>query len=152
MQIFTTILGVFNSNIRFLRKKLGLSQQKLAEELGEKRGKIAAYEEAADARPDFYKKLIEKYRIDLHLFLTEEMTEDSYLSFFLSEDSGMKVSEPSGEYLSKSEMISYVQRLKNEPDPEIRLQLADRITTMIVNLIEENGNLHKEMLEMIRNA
>lgn len=145
-------MGVFNSNIRFLRKRLRLSQQKLAEDLGEKRGKIAAYEESADARPEFYKKLVDRYRIDLHRFLTEEMTHDSYHSFFLSDISGMKASEPTGGYLSRSEIIGYIQELKNESDPEARSQLADKITTMTVHLIEENGNLHKEILEMIRNT
>ena len=142
-------MSVFNSNIRFLRKKLRLSQQKFADDLGEKRGKIAAYEESADARPEFYKKLIDLYQINLHRFLIDKMTEETFDSFFIKNESGV-FREPVGEYFNKSEVINKIQELKKEDNTEKRGILSDEVISMVVRLIEENGNLHRELLESIK--
>lgn len=141
-------MSVFNDNIRFLRKKLRFSQQRLADDLGEKRGKIAAYEDNTDARPEFYKKIADHYQIDLHRFLTIKMTEETYSSFFKTSTEGSFFSEPRGEYASKSEIINRIQELKKENDQDIRSNLSDEITSMVVRLIEENGMLRKEILEL----
>ena len=142
-------MSVFNSNIRFLRKKLRLSQQKFADDLGEKRGKIAAYEESADVRPEFYKKLIDLYQINLHRFLIDKMTEETFDSFFIKNESGV-FREPVGEYFNKSEVINKIQELKKEDNTEKRGILSDEVISMVVRLIEENGNLHRELLESIK--
>ena len=142
-------MSVFNSNIRFLRKKLRLSQQKFADDLGEKRGKIAAYEESADARPEFYKKLIDLYQINLHRFLIDRMTEETYDSFFIRNEPGI-FQEPAGEYSNKSEVINKILDLKREDSFEQRAKLSDEVISMVVRLIEENGNLHRKLLESIK--
>ena len=132
-----------------LRKKLRLSQQKFADDLGEKRGKIAAYEESADVRPEFYKKLIDLYQINLHRFLIDKMTEETFDSFFIKNESGV-FREPVGEYFNKSEVINKIQELKKEDNTEKRGILSDEVISMVVRLIEENGNLHRELLESIK--
>ena len=47
-------------------------------------------------------------------------------------------------------MINKIQELKKEDNTEKRGILSDEVISMVVRLIEENGNLHRELLESIK--
>jgi len=64
------------SNIKFLRKKKGLTQQQFADELGIKRSLIGAYEEErADPKYDLLKKIALFFEISIDDFINETIDE-----------------------------------------------------------------------------
>ncbi|MDP9081524.1 MAG: LexA family transcriptional regulator [Bacteroidota bacterium] len=64
------------SNIKFLRKKKGLTQQQFADELGIKRSLVGAYEEErADPKYDLLKKIALFFDISIDDFINEEIDE-----------------------------------------------------------------------------
>ncbi|MCR8560627.1 LexA family transcriptional regulator [Mucilaginibacter sp. BJC16-A38] len=64
------------SNIKFLRKKKGLTQQQFADELGIKRSLVGAYEEErADPKYDLLKKIASFFDISIDDFINEEIDE-----------------------------------------------------------------------------
>ncbi len=65
------------SNIKFLRKKKGLTQQQFADELGIKRSLIGAYEEErADPKYDLLKKIATYFDISIDDFINESIDEN----------------------------------------------------------------------------
>jgi len=64
------------SNIRFLRKKKGLTQQQFADELGIKRSLVGAYEEErADPKYDLLKKIALFFDVSIDDFINDEIDE-----------------------------------------------------------------------------
>ncbi len=64
------------SNIKFLRKKKGLTQQQFADELGIKRSLVGAYEEErADPKYDLLKKIAIYFDISIDDFINESIDE-----------------------------------------------------------------------------
>ncbi len=64
------------SNIKFLRKKKGLTQQQFADELGIKRSLVGAYEEErADPKYDLLKKIALFFDISIDDFINETIDE-----------------------------------------------------------------------------
>jgi transcriptional regulator with XRE-family HTH domain len=64
------------SNIKFLRKKKGLTQQQFADELGIKRSLVGAYEEErADPKYDLLKKIANYFDISIDDFINESIDE-----------------------------------------------------------------------------
>ncbi|WP_094572962.1 XRE family transcriptional regulator [Mucilaginibacter xinganensis] len=64
------------SNIKFLRKKKGLTQQQFADELGIKRSLVGAYEEErADPKYDLLKKIALFFEISIDDFINEVIDE-----------------------------------------------------------------------------
>lgn len=143
--------------MRFLLKKLDLSQQKFADRLGEKRGRIAAYLEKANAPDEFKSKLSEEFDIDLGKFLMIVMNDDNYLSFMTTNTD--LVSEPSATYAKKADAIELIMKVKEESDPEERDRLIDKCVKVIAKMMEENGflkdeinQLQKDLLAIARKA
>lgn len=144
-------MSVFNQNMRFMRLKLGLSQEKFAQSLGIKRGRLAPYEDKSSGDPEFYRILVEKHDINLHKFLIVEMNDDNFSSFFTSEDQNV-VREDAAEYLNKSQIIDIIQLLKSETDIDERNRLADKAISLIARLMDENSQLHKEILDLVKKS
>ncbi|MEQ9402905.1 MAG: helix-turn-helix transcriptional regulator [Cyclobacteriaceae bacterium] len=142
-------MSIFNHNLRFLCEKTGLSQQKLADLLDVKRGKVAGYFYETQAKPDFHQKLINHFHIDLGKFLTLEMDDMNYESFFSPEIESTLVSEPSGNYQKKIDAISLLLKIKHEPDPEIRSRLLDEVIGAYGQLISENMELKDKLMESL---
>ena len=64
------------SNIKFLRKKKGLTQQQFADELGIKRSLVGAYEEErADPKYDLLKKIALFFEVSIDDFINDEIDE-----------------------------------------------------------------------------
>ncbi len=77
-----TILAIPNfmskipSNIKFLRKKKGLTQQQFADEIGIKRSLVGAYEEErAEPKYDLLKKIAEYFEVSIDDFINEVINE-----------------------------------------------------------------------------
>jgi len=143
-------MSSFNRNMRFMRLKMGLSQNGMAEDLGEKRGKLAAYEIKAQAKPDFHKKIVVKYDIDLGRFLTVDMDNDNYSTFFSTNDQSNQVSEPRGDYFKKSDIFDLLAKIKNCNDREERSMLIDSVISIYGKTLEENGGLKSEITQLQR--
>ncbi len=136
-------MSIFNDNLRFVCKKMGLSQQKLADMMGIKRGKVAGYFYETQARPDFYKKLGELFQLNVGRFLTIEMTDANYDSFFNKEgqSSPNMVAESAGEYHTKSSLIDLLIQVKKASDKNEIDRLLDEAIQLYGKVLDENSRL-----------
>lgn len=125
-------------------KKMGLSQQRLADLMEIKRGKVAGYFYETQAKPDFHEKLSDYFNLNLGRFLTIEMNEVNYESFFAVEDDiPATVAESSGEYQKKSELIDLLIRAKNSDDPAEISRLVDEAIQLYGKVLDENSLLRE---------
>ncbi len=73
---FPNIMSKIPSNIKFLRKKKGLTQQQFADEIGIKRSLVGAYEEErADPKYDLLKKMAIYFDVSIDDFINETINE-----------------------------------------------------------------------------
>ncbi|WP_345952519.1 LexA family transcriptional regulator [Mucilaginibacter sp. PAMB04168] len=69
-------MSIISANIKFLRKKKGLTQQQFADEIGIKRSLVGAYEEdRADPKYDLLKKIASYFEISIDDFINETINE-----------------------------------------------------------------------------
>jgi transcriptional regulator with XRE-family HTH domain len=69
-------MSIISTNIKFLRKKKGLTQQQFADEIGIKRSLVGAYEEdRADPKYDLLKKIALYFDISVDDFINETINE-----------------------------------------------------------------------------
>lgn len=65
-----------SSNLKYLRKKKGLTQQQFADEIGIKRSLVGAYEEdRAEPKYDLLKRIAEYYDFTIDEFINEEIND-----------------------------------------------------------------------------
>lgn len=65
-----------SSNLKYLRKKKGLTQQQFADEIGIKRSLVGAYEEdRAEPKYDLLKRIAEYYDFSIDEFINEEIND-----------------------------------------------------------------------------
>lgn len=136
---------VFNHNLRFLLKKHDLSQQKLADRLKVKRGRIAAYVEGSQPKDDFKKKIADFFDVELSRFLTVEMTDDNYRSFLTAKNEVVNVNIASSNYQNKTDILELLMSLKGENDPAERSRLVDECVTAIGKMMERENKLKDEI-------
>ena len=129
----------FNHNIRFLRKKKGLSQREFGEKLGVNRGNIATYEKESNAPDSVKQALAEEFGVNLSKLLTDEMNEDNYSSFFIpsQESNAYQASEPAMEYGTQS-LLSLVERL---PESELKALIRTKAIKLIENDSEQKEKI-----------
>src|ERR1700760_1527002 len=69
-------MSIISSNIKFLRKKRGLTQQQFADQVGIKRSLVGAYEEErAEPKYDLLKVIAAFFEISIDDFIKEEINE-----------------------------------------------------------------------------
>lgn len=136
-------MSYFSHNLKFWRKKIGLSQEKFARRLGVNRGKLATYEESVEPRQEFLLFLVEKFNVNLHYFFTRKMTEGTYDTFFL--DFANQDLPPEKKRMG-TEVIGKVQALIEEENPEERRRLSNEIVVNVARMIEENKEMKEELL------
>src|SRR6201995_822306 len=69
-------MATISSNIKFLRKKKGLTQQQFADAVGIKRSLVGAYEEErADPKYDLLKKIALFFDVSIDDFINETINE-----------------------------------------------------------------------------
>ena len=132
----------FNHNIKFLRHKKGLSQREFGEMLGVNRGNIATYEKESNA-PDHVKQtLAELFGLNLSRLLTNEMNNDNYLSFFITESTfgANEVNEPQARYGNQS-LLELIQQL-----PDSRLK--ELIHLKAIKLIENDADQKEKIIRL----
>lgn len=121
---------------------MGLSQQKLADMMGIKRGKVAGYFYETQAKPEFYEKLGEKFSLNMGRFLTVEMNETNYDSFFgPGNEEYSYVAESREKYGSKSDLIDILMRVKNSDDKDEINSLLDEAIQLYGKVLDENSQL-----------
>lgn len=122
-----------------------LSQEKMADILVIKRGRLTAYEDKSNGSPEFYQVLASTFNLDLNKFLTLEMNDRNYDSFFLQ--GHPTVNEDEGEYLSKSTIVDLIQKIKYEQNPDAKNLLADQAISLVAKLFDENNKLYQQLLK-----
>src|SRR3954462_9481470 len=69
-------MSIISQNIKYLRKKKGLTQQQFADELGIKRSLVGAYEEErAEPKYDLLKKIALYFDISVDDFINENIND-----------------------------------------------------------------------------
>ncbi|WDF53417.1 XRE family transcriptional regulator [Mucilaginibacter sp. KACC 22063] len=69
-------MSIISSNLKFLRKKKGLTQQQFADQIGIKRSLVGAYEEdRADPKYDLLKKIALFFDVSIDAFINETIDE-----------------------------------------------------------------------------
>ena len=140
-------MSYISHNLRFWRTKLGLTQQKLASELGVTRGKLQSYEESVEPRQDFLITLVELYNINLHYFFTRKMTDSNYDSFFLQDKDDEVTIEQDR---SATSIVAMLQNLTELEDPDERRKVSNEINLFITKMIEENNAMKDELVSFMK--
>jgi len=74
--VIPNFMSIISTNIKFLRKKKGLTQQQFADEIGIKRSLVGAYEEdRADPKYELLKKIALYFEISVDDFINETINE-----------------------------------------------------------------------------
>ena len=130
---------------------MGMSQQKLADLMGIKRGKVAGYFYNTQAKSDFHGQLMNHFHIDLGRFLTIEMDEENYESFFsTSSDELTTIHEPEEEYKKTVNAIDLLLKAKQTNDKDERNQLIDQAISVYGQLISESSQLKDQLMEALQ--
>ena len=130
---------------------MGMSQQHLADLMGVKRGKVAGYFYKTQAKSDFHNELVKHFHLDLGKFLTLEMDNDNYETFFSTESVGVdEIQEPEEEYGHRANAIDLLLRAKLTEDKEERDQLIDQAISTYGNLISENSQLKDQLMKILK--
>ncbi len=128
-----------------------MSQQKLADLMGVKRGKVAGYFYETQAKSDFHTKLVDHFHLDLGKFLTLEMNEMNYESFFTTiSDDVSTINEPKENYGKRANAIDLLLRAKQTKGKDERDQLIDEAISVYGKLISENSQLKDQLMEALR--
>ena len=129
-------------------KKMGLSQQRLADLMEIKRGKVAGYFYKTQAKPPFHQKLSEHFNLNLGKFLTLEMNDINFETFFNSAGS-LLVSEPEG-YYGKTGAIELLQKAKEADSKEVRDKLIDEAIVLYEQIKDRNSELKDELISTLK--
>ncbi len=127
---------------------MGLSQQRLADLLDFKRGKVAGYFYETQAKPDFHQKLSEQFNLNLGKFLTLEMNDLNFETFFNPTGPAI-VNEPDEPY-GKSGAIELLQKAKNVENSEERNNLINEAIVLFERLADKNSELKDELIEALK--
>ncbi len=129
---------------------MGLSQQRLADHLGLKRGKVSGYFYKTQAKPGFHKILRDEFNLDIGRFLTIEMDETNYATFFVEKNDNLTtVSDPPGVY-RRSDAIDFLLKAKSAENEVERNHLIDEAIIAFGELIDENSRLKDELVESLK--
>lgn len=129
---------------------MGLSQQRLADLMDIKRGKVAGYFYKTQAKPPFHQKLSEHFNLNLGKFLTLEMNDINFETFFNS-TGGLLVNEPE-EHYGKSGAIELLQKAKDTDSKELRDKLIDDAIVLYEQMKDKNSELKDELIEALKNV
>jgi len=128
-----------------------MSQQKLADLMDVKRGKVAGYFYETQAKSDFHKRLIRHFHLDLGKFLTLEMNDENYESFFATNsDELTTIQEPEEEYRKTINAIDLLLRAKQTDDKTERDQLIDQAISVYGQLISESSQLKDQLMKALQ--
>ena len=127
---------------------MGLSQQRLADLMDIKRGKVAGYFYETQAKPVFHQRLSKQFDLNLGKFLTLEMNHLNYESFFNSAvfESIREPEEPYGIVGA----IEILQKAKNAETTEQCNKLIDEAIIIYERLLDKNSKLKDELMEALR--
>ncbi len=127
---------------------MGLSQQRLADLMDMKRGRVAGYFYETQAKPAFHQKLSEQFNLNLGKFLTLEMNDLNFETFF-NASTLMSSAEPEGQY-GISGPIELLQKAKSAETDEERAQLIDEAIIECERLMEKNSQLKDQLIEALQ--
>ena len=139
---------MFNRNLRYFCEKEGLSQQRLADIMGVKRGKVAGYFYQTSPKKEFQDRFASKFGLDLPRFLTTEMDEDNYLSFFTAKEESTQVAEDREVYKTKSMLIDLLIQAKKSDDQQEMHRLIDEAIRLYGKVLDENDRLKNIISEL----
>ena len=129
-------------NIKYLRKKLGLSQEKLAELLGLNRGNIASYEKgSAEPRIENLIKMMQVFKVEVKDLVERDLAGLEKLDH---EISSIRENKSYSENLVKWEKGRLLKRLINR---DVRIQQFVRQSEEMQTILEGFKLFHKFKME-----
>ena len=139
-------MSFFGHNIRFWRKREKFSQERFADMLGITRSKLATYESSVEPRYDFLISLADKFRVNIHYFLSLEMTNSTFDQFFVSEEENAVKAGPN----KKTEIIEMIQTLTKEESLPARIDVKDALILKVIQLFDEHDEVQNEFLRYLK--
>ncbi|MEO9485770.1 MAG: hypothetical protein ABJG47_20100 [Ekhidna sp.] len=127
---------------------MGLSQQRLADLIGSKRGKVAGYFYETQAKPAFHQKLSEQFNLNVGKFLTREMNDLNFETFFNSV--GATIANEPEEAYGKAGAIKLLQKAKDAENEEKRNKLIDEAMVLFERLANKNSELKDELIKALK--
>lgn len=144
-----------------MRNHLGLSQQKFADQLGIKKGRLSAYEDNSNPSDDFKIRITSNYHLKFEKFITEKMSKTNFWVFFTSKaeieqnEDSLSPKEESVilanrlfQILSELKELNTDQKLELLIDEALKLQ--DPLNTQIEKLKTNIQSLSGELVESIK--
>jgi transcriptional regulator with XRE-family HTH domain len=129
-------------NIKYLRKKLGLSQEKLADLLGLNRGNIASYEKgSAEPRIENLIKMMQVFKVEVKDLVEKDLAGIEKLD---QEISSLKENESYSDFLVKWEKGRLLKRLVNRDE---RIQQFVKQSEEMHKILEGFKLFHKYKME-----
>ncbi len=124
-------MDIINQNIRALRKFENIkSQSEFGKILGVPSHNINKYENNVIPKPEVLRVIAEKFNINLHLFLTKELTEENYEEFKIEHNTEAKL-----------------ESLINQSSAEFEIKRGDldRVTTFFSDKLDrlESGEVNE---------
>lgn len=124
-------MDIINKNIRALRKLESVkSQGEFGEMLGVPSHNINKYENSVIPKPEVLRVIAEKFGINLHLFLTKELSEANYEEFKI-------------EYNTEAKLENLINQ--SSAEFEIKRNDLDRVTTFFGDKLDrlEQGDINE---------
>ena len=109
--------------------------------MGVKRGKVAGYFYQTTPKAEFQNRFASKFHLDLGMFLSIEMHEDNYHSFFVDKINVDHVAEDSEVYNTKSLLIDLLIQAKKTEDQQEMNRLIDEAIRLYGKVLDENDRL-----------
>lgn len=116
--------------------------------MGVKRGKVAGYFYNTTPKIEFQNRFASKFHIDLGRFLSIEMNEENYYSFFNASEAADAVAESKGTYSNKSQLIDLLLQAKEVKDKSEINRLIDESIRLYGKILDENSQLKDANIEL----
>ena len=138
-------MGIFNHNIKYIRDQvLRLTLADFAAQLDEPEGKLLPYEREGNPKQEFYKKLHERFGIDLNVLLTKELTrKNEREALYDSKKSDLITMQSKG-------MLEQIDLILQEENADRRAGKLYELRDSIITELEEKETLKTELLDMYR--
>lgn len=146
-------MGLINDNLRFLRNRQKLSQQKLADRIGVNRSNIDSYERNSTPPLEVLDTIANTFGINLQMMIAERMTEYNFDQFLINGNhQESQVNEPVGRYgqFKKQNFYNLMVKIRNTDEKGSRALLVDQAIEMVNLLEDEKSAIHHELFDLIK--
>lgn len=126
-----------------------MTQIGFGREYGLNRGNIDSYENGAEPKLPILLRITEENNIDLTDFISIKLTNENFSAITRKRTSQMLIQEPEAPY-EKSEVYGLIREIEDTEDVEERRDISKKILVIVNELMKENSNLQKELMQLLK--